>query len=76
MGPLRLRGAVVGPLKKCRGCPPSSGGVSFRVVKSHFWWFGPKKRSIYFVAPAGFFGNNNLVDLVPAMPDGKEFEAG
>ena len=68
MGPLRLRGAVVGPLKKCRGCPPSSG-------KSDFWWFGQKKRSIYSVAPAGFFGNN-LVDLVPAMPDGKEFEAG
>ena len=53
VGPLRLRGAVVGPLKKCRGCPPSSGGVSFRVVKSHFWWFGQKND--LFCGSSGFF---------------------
>ena len=53
---------------KFRGRVFSCREISFLVVWS-------KKRSIYSVAPAGFFGNN-LVDLVPAMPDGKEFEAG
>ena len=69
VGPLRLRGPTMGPLKKCRGYPPSLGGVSFRAAESYFFWVWSKKRSINFVGPERLFQTNILVGLVSATSD-------